>query len=108
MSDRHHVHPDGAELRLSDRPFDKLRTGFVDWFSRRVFSCRLSITLETDFWIKALEEALTRFGAPEIFKTDRGSHFTSMVFTAILLRQKVAISMDGHGAWRNNMFVERL
>lgn len=80
----------------------------IDWFSPRVLSWRLSITLETDFCIKALEEALTRFGAPEIFKTDRGSHFTSMVFTAILLRQKVAISMEGHGAWSNNMFVERL
>jgi putative transposase len=80
----------------------------VDWFSRRVLSWRLSITLETDFCIEALEEALARFGAPEIFNTDQGSQFTSMVFTGILLREKVAISMDGRGAWRDNVFVERL
>ena len=80
----------------------------VDWFSRRVLSWRLSITLETDFCIEALEEALTRFGAPEIFNTDQGSQFTSMAFTAVLLREKIAISMDGRGAWRDNVFVERL
>ena len=80
----------------------------VDWFSRRVLSWRLSITLETDFCIEALEEALTRFGAPEIFNTDQGSQFTSMAFTSVLLREKVAISMDGRGAKRDNVFVERL
>ncbi len=79
----------------------------VDWFSRRVLSWRLSITLETDFCIEALEEALTRFGAPEIFNTDQGSQFTSMAFTAVLQREKFAISMDGRGAWRDNVFVER-
>ncbi|WP_416194462.1 IS3 family transposase [Sphingomonas sp. 10B4] len=80
----------------------------VDWFSRRVLSWRLSITLETDFCIEALEEALTRFGAPGIFNTDQGSQFTSMAFTAVLKREKIAISMDGRGAWRDNVFVERL
>jgi putative transposase len=80
----------------------------VDWFSRRVLSWRLSITLETDFCIEALEEALTRFGAPEIFNTDQGSQFTSIAFTAVLQREKIAISMDGRGAWRDNVFVERL
>ena len=55
-----------------------------------------------------MEEALTRFGAPEIFNTDQGSQFTSMAFTAVLHREKVAISMDGRGAWRDNVFVERL
>ena len=80
----------------------------VDWFSRRVLAWRLSITLETDFCIEALEEALTRFGAPEIFNTDQGSQFTSMAFTAVLHREKIAISMDGRGAWRDNVFVERL
>jgi putative transposase len=68
----------------------------------------LSITLETDFCIEALEEALARFGAPEIFNTDQGSQFTSMAFTAVLQREKIAISMDGRGAWRDNVFVERL
>jgi putative transposase len=80
----------------------------VDWFSRRVLSWRLSITLETDFCIEALEEALTRFGAPEIFNIDQGSQFTSMAFTAVLQRERIAISMDGRGAWRDNVFVERL
>jgi putative transposase len=80
----------------------------VDWFSRRVLSWRLSITLETDFCIEALEEALTRFGKPEIFNTDQGSQFTSEAFTGVLLREKIAISMDGKGAWRDNVFVERL
>ena len=80
----------------------------VDWFSRRVLSWRLSITLETDFCIEALEEALARFGAPEIFNTEQGSQFTSMAFTSVLHREKIAISMDGRGAWRDNVFVERL
>ena len=80
----------------------------VDWFSRRVLAWRLSITLETDFCIEALEGALARFGAPEIFNTDQGSQFTSMAFTAVLHREKIAISMDGRGAWRDNVFVERL
>jgi putative transposase len=75
----------------------------VDWFSRRVLSWRLSITLETDFCIEALEEALTRFGAPEIFNADQGSQFTSMAFTSVLHREKIAISMDGRGAWRDNV-----
>ena len=80
----------------------------VDWFSRRVLAWRLSITLETDFCIEALEEALARFGSPEIFNTDQGSQFTSMAFTSVLHRENVAISMDGRGAWRDNVFVERL
>jgi len=80
----------------------------VDWFSRRVLAWRLSITLETDFCIEALEEALARFGAPDIFNTDQGSQFTSIAFTSVLHREKIAISMDGRGAWRDNVFVERL
>ena len=73
-----------------------------------MLSWRLSITLETNFCIQALEETLTRFGAPEIFNTDQGRQFTSMAFTSVLLREKVVISMDGRGAWRDNVFVERL
>ena len=80
----------------------------VDWFSRRVLAWRLSITLATDFCIEALEEALARFGKPDIFNTDQGSQFTSIAFTSVLHREKVAISMDGRGAWRDNVFVERL
>ncbi len=80
----------------------------VDWFGRRVLAWRLSITQEADFCVEALEEALTRFGAPEIFNTDQGSQFTSMAFTSVLHREKIAIGRDGRGAWRDNVFVERL
>jgi putative transposase len=80
----------------------------VDWFSRRVLSWRLSITLEAAFCIEALEEALARYGCPEIFNTDQGSQFTSHGFTSVLLKNEIAISMDGKGAWRDNVFVERL
>ena len=80
----------------------------VDWFSRRVLAWRVSITLEADFCIEAMEEALARFGKPEIFNTDQGSQFTSTDFTGILKREEIAISMDGRGCWRDNVFVERL
>ena len=80
----------------------------VDWFSRRVLAWRLSITLEAAFCIEALEEALARYGRPEIFNTDQGSQFTSTAFTEVLLKNEIAISMDGKGAWRDNVFVERL
>jgi putative transposase len=80
----------------------------VDWFSRKVLTWRLSITMDADFCVEALEEALARFGKPEIFNTDQGSKFTNMVFTSVLLREKIAISMDGRGAWRDNVVVERL
>ena len=80
----------------------------VDWFSRRVLSWRLSITLEADFCIEAVEEALARHGKPDIFNTDQGSQFTSIDFTKVLKNAEIAISMDGKGAWRDNVFVERL
>jgi putative transposase len=80
----------------------------VDWFSRRVLSWRLSITMETEFCTEALEEALTHHGKPEIFNTDQGSQFTSAAFTGVLLNADIAISMDGKGSWRDNVFVERL
>ena len=80
----------------------------VDWFSRRVLAWRLSITLEAAFCIEALEEALARYGCPEIFNTDQGSQFTSHDFTSVLRKNEIAISMDGKGAWRDNVFVERL
>ncbi len=76
----------------------------VDWFSRRVLSWRLSITLETAFCIEAVEEALARNGKPDIFNTDQGSQFTSIDFTAVLKKAEIAISMDGKGAWRDNVF----
>jgi putative transposase len=80
----------------------------VDWFSRRVLSHRVSITMEADFCIEALEEALVRHGRPEIFNTDQGSQFTSEAFTGVLIKNEIAISMDGKGAWRDNVFVERI
>nr|WP_188063062.1 IS3 family transposase [Sphingobium sp. KCTC 72723] len=80
----------------------------VDWFSRKVLAWRVSITMEADFCVEALEEALARYGKPEIFNTDQGSQFTSMAFTSVLLREEIAISMDGRGAWRDNVIVERL
>ena len=80
----------------------------VDWFSRRVLSWRLSITLEVDFCIQAVEEALARYGKPDIFNTNQGSQFTSTEFIKTLKDAHIAISMDGKGAWRDNVFVERL
>ena len=80
----------------------------VDWFSRRVLSWRVSITLEADFCIEALQEVFARHGKPEIFITDQGSQFTSAAFTGARREKGVAISMDGRGAWRDNVFVERL
>ena len=80
----------------------------VDWFSRRVLAWRVSITMEVAFCLEAVEEALAKHGKPEIFNTDQGSQFTSADFTGLLLDNAIAISMDGKGAWRDNVFVERL
>jgi len=80
----------------------------LDWFSRRVLSWRVSITMEAAFCVETLEEALAKHGKPEIFNTDQGSQFTGMAFTSVLIKNDIAISMDGKGAWRDNVFVERL
>jgi putative transposase len=80
----------------------------VDWFSRRVLSWRLSISMDASFCIEAVEEALGRYGRPEIFNTDQGSQFTGMAFTRVLRDNEIAISMDGRGSRRDNVFVERL
>jgi putative transposase len=80
----------------------------LDWFSRRVLSWRLSITMEAAFCVEALEDAMARHGKPEIFNTDQGSQFTGQAFTRMLTDNAIAISMDGKGAWRDNVFVERL
>ena len=91
-----------------------MKRGFVylfvvmDWASRRVLSWRLSNTLGTDFCIEAVQEALGLYGTPEIFNTDQGSQFTSIEFTELLKEKGIAISMDGRGCWRDNVFVERL
>jgi putative transposase len=80
----------------------------VDWFSRRVLAWKLSITMETSFCIEALEEALSMNEKPEIFNTDQGSQFTSEAFTGRLKKERIDISMDGKGRWRDNVFVERV
>ena len=80
----------------------------LDWFSRRVLSWRVSITMEAAFCVETLEDALARHGKPEIFNTDQGSQFTGAAFTGALASNGIAISMDGKGAWRDNVFVERL
>ena len=80
----------------------------VDWATRRVLAHRVSITMEADFCIAAVEEAIAKYGKPEIFNTDQGSQFTSEAFTGLLKQHGIAISMDGKGSWRDNVFVERL
>jgi putative transposase len=80
----------------------------MDWATRAVLSWRLSTTMEPDFCVEALEEALARHGTPEIFNTDQGAQFTSEAFTDVLKAHGIDISMDGKGRWRDNVFVERL
>lgn len=98
----------------ADITYIPMARGFVylvvimDWASRKVLTWRVSPTLTSDFCVAALEEALARFGTPEIFKTDQGSQFTSAEFLNALRRRQIAISMDGTGCWRDNVFVERL
>ena len=97
-----------------DITYIRMARGFVylaavlDWFSRRVLSWRVSITMEAAFCVETLEEALANHGKPEIFNTDQGSQFTGSAFTGVLANSGIAISMDGKGAWRDNVFVERL
>jgi len=98
----------------ADITYIPMRRGFVylfavlDWASRRVLAWRLSNTLTTDFCMEAVQEAITRYGTPDIFNTDQGSQFTSLEFTGLLKAHRIAISMDGKGCWRDNVFVERL
>ena len=80
----------------------------LDWASRRVLAWRVSITMEAAFCVETLEDALARHGKPEIFNTDQGSQFTGEAFTGVPIKNGIAISMDGKGAWRDNVFVERL
>ncbi len=98
----------------ADITYIPMARGFVylvvimDWASRKVLSWRLSATLTSDFCVAALEDALDRFGCPELFNTDQGSQFTSAEFLNVLRRRQIQISMDGKGCWRDNVFVERL
>lgn len=102
------------EVWASDITYLPMAQGFgylvaiMDWASRRVLSWRLSNTLDTTFCVEALQEALERFGSPDIFNTDQGAQFTSTAFTDVLKAHDVAISMDGRGRWLDNVFIERL
>jgi len=102
------------QVWAADITYIPMARGFVylvvvlDWFSRRALSWRVSTTMEADFCVEAVEEALARYGKPDIFNTDQGSQFTGDAFTGLLLKNGIAISMDGRGAWRDNVFVERL
>ena len=80
----------------------------IDWYSRKVLSWRLSNSMESDFCVDALEEALSRYECPDIFNTDQGAQFTSEAFTDTLKEAGIDISMDGKGRWIDNVFVERL
>ena len=126
LSRRHAAHPiypyllrhlridRSNQVWATDITYIPMRRGFVylvaimDWYSRRVLAWRLSNTLSTDFCVEALEEAIARYGTPEIFNTDQGSQFTSVEFTDVLKTHGIRISMDGKGCWRDNVFVERL
>ena len=80
----------------------------MDWYSRKVLSFRLSNTLDTDFCLEAVEEAIRIYGPPEIFNTDQGTQFTSRAFTGLLEQHQIRISMDGRGRVQDNIFIERL
>jgi putative transposase len=102
------------QVWASDITYVKMERGFMylvvvmDWYSRKILSWRLSNTMESDFCVEALSEALSRYGRPEIFNTDQGSQFTSDDFTDTLKEHGVRISMDGRGRCQDNIFVERL
>jgi len=77
------------------------------WFTRRVLSWKISITMDVHFCLETVEEAISNYGSPEIMDTDQGSQFTSQAFTGLLKDNGIQISMDGKGSWRDNVFVER-
>jgi len=119
----HRVYPYRLRGLTIDRPnqvwamditYIPMARGFVyltvvlDWYSRRVLAHRVSISMDTSFCLDALEEAIDKYGTPEIVNTDQGSQFTSQAFTGYLKDNEIEVSMDGKGSWRDNVFVERL
>jgi putative transposase len=119
----HKVYPYLLRDLVIDRPnrvwcadvtYIQMKRGFLylvavmDWASRNVLAWRLSNTMDADFCVAALEEAIARYGRPEIFNTDQGSQFTSFAFTDVLKGNGIRISMDGKGRWMDNVFIERL
>jgi putative transposase len=120
---RHLIYPYLLRKLVIDRPnqvwatdvtYIPMARGFVylvavmDWYSRKVLSWRVSNSMTADFCVEALEEAIAKYGPPEIFNTDQGSQFTASSFIQVLQKNRIRISMDGRGAWRDNVFVERL
>jgi putative transposase len=104
-------HPN--QVWSTDITYIPMARGFVylcavmDWFARRILAWRLSNTMEAAFCVEVLEDALAKHGRPDIFNSDQGSQFSGMAFTSVLIKNEIAISMDGKGAWRDNVFVER-
>lgn len=102
------------QVWAADITYLPMARGFVylvailDWCTRKVLAWRLCNSLASDFCVAALEEAIARYGRPEIFNTDQGSQFTGADFIGVLQQHRIAISMDGKGCWRDNIFVERL
>jgi putative transposase len=102
------------QVWCADITYIPMRRGFLylvavmDWATRKVLAWRVSNTMDVEFCIEVLDEALARFGRPEIFNTDQGSQFTSPRFTGVLQAAGVRISMDGRGRWMDNVFIERL
>jgi putative transposase len=111
---RHRTITRPNEVWAMDMTYIPMARGYVyltvvmDWASRRVLSSRVSVTLDSAFCIAAVEEAIARYGRPEIFNTDQGAQFTSAAFTGLLRSHGIAISMDWKGCWPDNIFVERL
>ena len=120
---RHKIYPYLLKGLTIDRPnqvwatdltYIPMAKGFVyvvaimDWYSRKVLAWRVSNSMDADFCVDALEEAISRYGAPDIFNTDQGAQFTSEAFTGVLKEAGIRISMDGKGRWVDNVFVERL
>jgi len=111
---RHLVIERPNQVWCADVTYIPMRRGFLylvaimDWASRKVLAWRLSNTMEADFCVAALEEAIACYGQPEIFNTDQGSQFTSFAFTTTLRDAGIRISMDGRGRWMDNVFIERL
>ena len=101
------------QVWATDITYIPMAHGFVylcavmDWYARRILAWRLSNTMEAEFCVEVLEDALARHGRPEIFNSDQGSQFSGAAFTGVLIKNDIAISMDGKGAWRDNVFVER-
>ena len=102
------------QVWCADITYIPMRRGFLylvaimDWATRKVLAWRLSNTMEADFCVDALKDALAEFGPPEIFNTDQGIQFTSLAFTQTLIEAGVRVSMDGRGRWMDNVFIERL